>query len=754
MTNKFKDYIQVRQAAMAAMADAAIALGIPVFPCNIEKQPLTTHGFKDATTDSVTIKRMFTTAAVMIGVPMGEITGIVVIDVDQKKNRQGMDWLNANSHRLPQTYTVRTGSGGLHLYFKWPSQNVKNSNDKIAPGIDVRGDGGYVIVPPSPGYQVADDAPPADLPDWLLPVLCPPDPPPLPPIVKRMIMPASSSGTPYGLKALNDECDAIQSAPFGSQEHTLNSAGLKIGSLVAGGYLDESTALSNLLAAARTMPSQPGKARWAVSQLEAKARRAFTDGKRTPRSAPEIEKPDEGPHPAAQLLAKLSGQAGKKTAQALPVTSDLMDVGGVLKALVEECNRTALRPQPFLALAAAICAVGVLAGRKYRTKTDLRTNMYAVAIAESGGGKDHAAEIIRRTIDAAELGHYLGGETIASGRAVLSSVENHPARLFQVDEFGMFLSGVTGKYAAPHKAEIWSEFMKLFSRAKGIYRGTEYANKKENPRVDIHEPHVCFHGTTTPDTFWKALQGGAMSDGSLARLLVFITDNNRPSRNKAAGIYVPPDSLIADLQAVTRGKGLPPGPGNLPALHVAQMVASQSDPSLYTVPMTPAAEALHDKRLDGEDLWARKVEGTPQAAIVNRLGENAAKLALISAISWAPEDPTITERDVAWGWALAEHCARSLLQEADRFIADTEFEARLNKALNIIRKHGPCSARDMYHKGFKFSERDRKEVIDTLVNNGVINAYQSQPASGAGRPSVKYVIAGSTQEPETGDGIP
>jgi hypothetical protein len=88
-------------------------------------------------------------AAVMIGMPTGEASGIVVLDVDQKENRQGMDWLNENSHRMVQTRTVRTGSGGLHIYFRHPGRQVKNQNDKIAPGIDVRGDGGYVIVPPT-----------------------------------------------------------------------------------------------------------------------------------------------------------------------------------------------------------------------------------------------------------------------------------------------------------------------------------------------------------------------------------------------------------------------------------------------------------------------------------------------------------------------------------------------------------------------------------------------------------------------------
>jgi len=280
-------------------------------------------------------------------------------------------------------------------------------------------------------------------------------------------------------------------------------------------------------------------------------------------------------HPAAALLASLYASRAKQETEPLPVPASVMQPGGVLQMLVDECVSSALRPQPFLALGAAICAVGALGGRMYRTRTDLRTNVYIAAVAESGGGKDHAPEVIRRCFDLAKLDRYLGGENLASGRGMLSALEQHPARLFQIDEFGLFLNTVTGGRAPTHKAEIWSELLKLYSRAKGIYRGTEYANKKDAPRVDIHQPCVCFYGTTTPSTFWKALEGGAMMDGSLARFLVFVTDTDRPERNPKAGIIAPPPALLEALKAITRGPGDPPPPGNLPDLHVVPMSATE-----------------------------------------------------------------------------------------------------------------------------------------------------------------------------------
>jgi hypothetical protein len=179
------------------------------------------------------------------------------------------------------------------------------------------------------------------------------------------------------------------------------------------------------------------------------------------------------------------------------------------------------------------------------------------------------------------------------------------------------------------------------------------------------------------------------------------------------------------------------------------------EPTPYTVPMTAAADALHDRKLAEEDAWARKVAGTPQAAIVNRLGENASKLALICAISRDPAHPRITEAEVTWGWALAEHCTRTVLRDAQRFLADSEFEKRLNKAISIIGKHGPCSRRDIFHKGLKLTAREFGEVIDALVTGGVVIETAPPPYAGVGRPpGPRYVLvqgAGDLPSEEAAD---
>ncbi len=85
-----------------------------------------------------------------IGIVTGSRSGIVVIDIDP--GHGGYESLAEliNQHgKLPDTPVARTGGGGEHLFFKHPNIEVRNSAGRIGPGIDVRGDGGYVVGAPS-----------------------------------------------------------------------------------------------------------------------------------------------------------------------------------------------------------------------------------------------------------------------------------------------------------------------------------------------------------------------------------------------------------------------------------------------------------------------------------------------------------------------------------------------------------------------------------------------------------------------------
>lgn len=142
--------------------------GIPVFPCRVNgKEPACLHGHKDATTDERQINEWWTSADYNIGL-CPEDAGWAVVDLDF--HHGGLEaWDNlVREHVTPRTSTVGTPGGGRHVYFVG---SLPASVSKIGTGIDTRGIGSYVLVPPSvidgKEYQWADDCPTAPLPAWI-----------------------------------------------------------------------------------------------------------------------------------------------------------------------------------------------------------------------------------------------------------------------------------------------------------------------------------------------------------------------------------------------------------------------------------------------------------------------------------------------------------------------------------------------------------------------------------------------------------
>ena len=156
--------------------------GRPVFPCGPNKQPLTQHGFQDATTDVEKVRAWWARYPnALIGMPTGRASGVIVLDLDVREGYDGADALAALEDaygKLPETVEALTPSGGRHLYWRHPDFDVRNSASKLGLGIDVRGDGGYVIVPPSRlpdgrAYEWEASNPPhaAQMPVWALRLL-------------------------------------------------------------------------------------------------------------------------------------------------------------------------------------------------------------------------------------------------------------------------------------------------------------------------------------------------------------------------------------------------------------------------------------------------------------------------------------------------------------------------------------------------------------------------------------------------------
>ncbi len=130
---------------LAAGALDLACRGARVFPCQPRgKVPLTPHGCLDATTDAPTLRRWWARSpGANVGLATG--AGLLVVDVDP---RHTGDASLASLGPLPATREALTGGGGRHLFYR-AAAPVRCSAGRLGPGLDVRGEGGYIVAPPS-----------------------------------------------------------------------------------------------------------------------------------------------------------------------------------------------------------------------------------------------------------------------------------------------------------------------------------------------------------------------------------------------------------------------------------------------------------------------------------------------------------------------------------------------------------------------------------------------------------------------------
>jgi hypothetical protein len=253
-----------------------------------DKKPLTAHGVHDATKDERVIEGLWTSwPNALIGIATGLSSGVVVLDIDVRPSGSGFDSLDRlGISILPGAPTARTPSGGMHIFFEAPDYAVKNSASKIGPHLDVRGDGGYIIVPPGPGrswdpIKNLDTTPLPPMPNWVVEHRASQPAPKKP-------RPSNTAGrlSAYGEAALDNAVRRIISAGSGEQEVTLNTEVYCIGTLVGGGEIPESLGLDAMQWAARKMTSFDAYRPWRATALETKVRKAFDDGMTNPKAAP------------------------------------------------------------------------------------------------------------------------------------------------------------------------------------------------------------------------------------------------------------------------------------------------------------------------------------------------------------------------------------------------------------------------------------------------------------------------------------
>lgn len=753
------------------------AAGIPVFPCRhadertdtydengVEivlkaKTPLTGNGFKSATKSERIINILFGERhpEALIGAPTGEQMGAWVLDIDVHKDDDGnvingyetMAILEDQNGPLPRTAVAKTAGGGEHHYFRYVP-GVRNRG-RLGAGLDVRGMGGYVVMPGSrleTGAEYVwldwegEGLPPLpDAPQWLLDLVLPQQ------------QPAGASDYHYETgqndiyveRAVEAELRELASAAQGGRGEAVNRSAFNLGTLVGAGALSRSEAEAGLYDAAYAngVVSKDGE-----REIRAKIRRGLDAGIKQPRHIPEPQDDMAGwgnvdyrmlvensqrkkaaatdrEQSAASHIqddemipignAESDDDAPEYTLTAVEDLENLTYPGGLVQDLIDWITESAEQPSRALALAAVIPFVATLAGARYSTGSrDTRPNLYTVALAESGFGKEHARSQIKRLLMSSHgiFDHFSGPARIMSASALREVLEKQSAVYCMIDEFGGFVREITDRKAGSHQRAISTDLRDYYSASTTFFEGAAY---RGTPPKRIYNPCFCLHGTSTPEQFWAALSSASAEDGLLPRLILFhVKGEKPPSVKPGRDVRDVPSMLqqkIADLAGIDVVKAR--SSTKLPA------VAAWQENKPHVVPWTPDALAMLRAVKEAVEAEEKRV-AVECKPFVRRIIENAIKLALIVAVGIDPKEPVISEAAFDWATAVAWSCAAEMLSEVMERLADNQREANYKKISALIKKAGEKGLPEgrLLDRCKAIEAWQREDIIKDLTSGG------------------------------------
>ena len=683
-------------------------MGYAVFPCKPgTSRPETKHGFKDASLDPEQIERWWSqNPRANIGLPTA---GLVVVDIDGPDN----PWPGPErAHELSVGPMATTPSGGSHRIFRQSDgAGWRCTQSVLAPHVDTRANGGYIVVPPStrpdgdyrwvPGMELepVDQLP--EPPAWLVTLLNETTEKPKRPDKQRST--ASASPPPTIPSTAN-------TIPIGQRNATL--------ARLAGAMRRVGMSQSEILAALekanieRCTPTLPlrevQQIAWSMARYQPDDISVALAENHWEQMCADTEDDDEIP----QLQ-----DPG-------PIPERLLQVPGFINSVIDYTLETAPYPEPVLAFCGALSLQSLLAGRKVCDSADNRTNLYIMGLANSGSGKDHPRKVSQKILFNIGMADCLGN-SFASGEGIEDRLFTQPACLFQVDELDGLLLKVTQAKDARHE-QIVSILLQMYSSAGSIYVMRAKAGRERNV---IDQPSLTLFGTAVPKHFYEAFSPRLMTNGFLARMLIVeCKKRGQGQENTTAPV---PESILDTARWWSEFR--PGAAGNLSDWH----------PEPQRVEATAEAkDVFREFRRFADDEYSTAEEqgDVIGMAIWARAYEKARRLALIYACSAQHQNPSIDLFGTSWACEFVEHQTRRMLFMAGNHASESDFDARRKRLLEVLAKwHARKGDTWMpfwkINRQLPWSKREHEELRDTLLSQRLIEFNIRQTK---GRPGDVY----------------
>ncbi|MDR1039447.1 MAG: bifunctional DNA primase/polymerase [Deltaproteobacteria bacterium] len=655
-----------------SLLDAALALveaGRSVIPIRDKKPLVKWKQYQGRLPSPEEIRNWFLRLPVeKIAVITGEISGrIWVADCD---GPEAVAWAEMN---LPWTPVKAVSRRGKHYYYLMPEgRSIRNGVNVRAEAyvqgssqIDVRGEGGYVVVPPSPHsdgrylWEVCGTW--EEIPEYVFPS------------AMNALEPAGEGE----LLAEEPSQGELTYAPVSEGERNSRLARL------VGHWIRKGNSCEELLYLAeswnrRNSPPLPDSA--VVSTVKSIVRSHERN------YGVEVQKD--------LSVVTLFSEEPRET-DAVP--ERLVTPGGLLQEIVGFVDRSSPVSFPLFSVAAGLCLLGTLVGQKIMTESLLKTNLYMIALAPSGTGKDSplsAIETLMTETRSAE--EFLGTDQLASAPALWKRLYQNPCQLFMFDELGDLMGGMTSDKKNSYKAELAKALKILFTK-KGK-SSKAYADTGND--FVVHWHHVSLYGTGVPTVFWKSLSAEDVRGGFLGRAVIFDCDIPVVRVKKELDLAIPAGlaAAVSGLAAFERKFD-----GNL-----------KKTPRPLKVRKDRSASAFMD---DFEDKYVRlanehKNDRDGVDVIYTRVSENVHKIALIHAVSRTGTIPNaVTLPDVTFAAELLDWSVPRTVRKIRDNISFNPQDAFRRRVLKDGRERGYLTAKEIYRLA---QDCTAKQVEDAL----------------------------------------
>ena len=408
------------------------------------------------------------------------------------------------------------------------------------------------------------------------------------------------------------------------------------------------------------------------------------------------------------------------------VPNRLLRVPGFIGDVIDYTLATAPYPDLSLAFCGAACLLSTLTGRVVADDSDLRTNIYAINLANSGTGKDHARKVASRILTECGLSETIGG-AIASGQGIEDRMLACPVGLFLVDEFDAMIEKIA-KTSEHLSDQIMPMLLQFYSSSNSMYISRAKAG---GARIEVHQPHLVLFGTAIPKLFYSTLTSRMMANGFLARMIILECGQRGRGRDVMDKPVPSPIVATAARWAERRFVG-----GNLAFLH----------PKPEVVPMSSEARVILAKlRDDSDDRYdAARLDDDPCAmAVWARVAENARKLALLWACSVSDRRPRIEVDGARWACEFTRLLAERSLWMARAHAPESAFDGRRKRFLECLTKWKTKNG-DEWMPSWKlrrllpgWTDKDVAEVKMGLIEQELIECFQDRRG---GRPGAYYRI--------------